>query len=386
MRIYLDNSATSWPKPPGVIEAVCNYLTNCGASPGRSGHTMSLEAARIVFDTRELVAELFNTGSSEKVIFTANATLAINTALNGILKKGDHVIISHMEHNATIRPLRHLEQQGFIELTIVKCDIKGNIDTNELKNCFRPNTRMVVTIHGSNVSGTIFPIQKIGEICRSKGVIYLVDAAQTAGILPIDMQAGHIGILAFTGHKKLYGPPGTGGLCINGDFNIDSLIRGGTGSRSESEIHPDFYPDKLEAGTLNTAGIAGLKAGIEFIKQEGIENIRTHLQNLTNYFINELNNIEEFVIYGPEAKADRLPVISITSGKIWPDVMSHILDKEYGILTRPGLHCCPLGHQALGTFPKGTLRFSPGHFQTEEDLNYTIDALKKIIHNKKTTW
>ncbi len=378
MNIYLDNSATSWPKPPNVIEAITSYMTDFGASPGRSGHHFSVKAAKEVFETRELLASLFNAPSSDRVIFTANATQAINTALFGLLKKGDHVIISHMEHNSVIRPLRHLEQNGIIELSIIDCDREGYINPETLKNSFKSNTKLVVTIHGSNVTGTIQPIKQIGEICKSKNILYMVDASQSAGILPIDLQNDNIDILAFTGHKELYGPTGIGGLCIKNDIQIESLLHGGTGSKSEIETHPLFYPDSLEAGTLNTAGIIGLKAGVQYILDQGMDNILKKQIQLTDYFLSKLKEIDNIILYGPDLGEVRIPIISLNIKNSMPSDVAFILDKEYGIMTRAGLHCSPLAHKTIGTFPHGAVRFSLSCFTTEEEINYTIDKIKKI--------
>jgi len=378
VNIYLDNSATSWPKPPNVIEAITSYMTDFGASPGRSGHHFSVKAAKEVFETRELLASLFNAPSSDRVIFTANATQAINTALFGLLKKGDHAIISHMEHNSVIRPLRHLEQNGIIELSIIDCDREGYINPETLKNSFKSNTKLVVTIHGSNVTGTIQPIKQIGEICKSKNILYMVDASQSAGILPIDLQNDNIDILAFTGHKELYGPTGIGGLCIKNDIQIESLLHGGTGSKSEIETHPLFYPDSLEAGTLNTAGIIGLKAGVQYILDQGMDNILKKQIQLTDYFLSKLKEIDNIILYGPDLGEVRIPIISLNIKNSMPSDVAFILDKEYGIMTRAGLHCSPLAHKTIGTFPHGAVRFSLSCFTTEEEINYTIDKIKKI--------
>lgn len=383
MQVYLDNTATSWPKPNTVVESISDYLTNFGGSPGRSGHSFALKAARIVYETRELLAGFFNADTSDRVIFTSNATNASNIAFKGILKKGDHVITSHMEHNSTIRPLRHLEREGIIEVTVIDCDQNGNIDLASLKNSFKPNTKLVSTIHGSNIIGIALPIEEIGALCKTKNVIYHVDAAQTAGFLPIDVQKNNIDILTFTGHKKLMGPSGTGGLILKSNIEIDTLIHGGSGSKSESEIHPDFYPDKLEAGTPNTVGITGLKAGIEFILKQGQLNIINHSRQITNYFLDSLKDIEELKIHGPGKERNILPVISITSDLFPPDKLASILDKNYGIMTRSGLMCSPLGHKSVGTFPKGTLRFSSGFFTTKNEIDYTVNSLKQILKNKE---
>lgn len=379
MEIYLDNSATSWPKPTTVIEAITGYMTRFGASPGRSGHHFSVKAAKEVFETRELLASLFNAPSSDRIIFTANATQAINTALFGFLKKGDHVIASHMEHNSVMRPLRNLEQKGIIELSIIECDKEGYINLEKLKSSFKSNTNLVITIHGSNVTGTIQTIKKIGEICKSKKVLYMVDASQSAGILPIDMQKDNIDILAFTGHKELYGPTGIGGLCIKNDIQVDSLLHGGTGSKSEIETHPLFYPDRLEAGTLNTAGIIGLKAGIQYILDRGMNNILKKQVQLTHYFLDKIKEIDDVILYGPAKTEERLPIISLNIKNRMPSDVAFNLDNEFGIMTRAGLHCSPLAHKTIGTFPHGTVRISLSCFTTQEDIEYTIDKIKRIL-------
>ncbi|RPH32624.1 MAG: aminotransferase class V-fold PLP-dependent enzyme [Bacteroidales bacterium] len=379
MKVYLDNSATSWPKPPAVLDAMSTYINEYGASPGRSGHGFAVRAAREVFETRELIASLFNVESSERVIFSANATHAINIALKGLLKKGDHVIITHMEHNSVRRPLKYLKSIGLIDVTIADCCEKGYVDIDKLTSCFRENTKLVVTIHGSNVSGAVMPIDRIGQICKAKGVLYMVDAAQTAGFIPIDMQNDSIDILVFTGHKKLYGPPGIGGLCIRNGIHIDTLIHGGTGSRSELDVHPDFYPDRLEAGTPNTLGILGLKAGIQYIIAKGIDSIRERLGQQTAFLINALKGIDEITLYGPGTSENRLPLVSMNVKKISPSQLALTLDSEYGIMTRAGLHCSPLAHQTLSTLPQGTVRFSLGCFTTDKEIDYTINALKRII-------
>ncbi len=380
MKVYLDNAATSYPKPPGVIRAIVHYLEQCGASPGRSGHSMSLRAAREVFAAREKVADLFHLGTSERVVFTHNATHALNIAIKGVLKEGDHVIISSMEHNSVHRPVRYLEKGGIIEVSVASCDQEGHVDCHHLKTLFRPNTRMTIINHGSNVTGVVQPIREIGRICRDHNVPLLVDAAQTAGFIPIDMQQDMIDILAFTGHKELYGPPGTGGLCISRNIDIDPLYQGGSGSRSESDGHPLFYPDRLEAGTPNTAGIAGLSAGIDYITRRGMEQIRQKGLSLAQRLINGLKDIEMLKLHGPQMNENRLPVVSITSVNLSPDKLARILDQEYGIMTRPGLHCAPLAHKTTGTFPQGTVRFSIGDFNAEKEIDYTLSALEKILY------
>jgi len=382
MKVYLDNSATSWPKPPAVVAAMNAYLNDFGGSPGRSGHDFAIKAAREVFETRELIASLFNVPESERVIFSANATHALNFAIKGILNKGDHVVISHTEHNAVLRPLTFLQKEGLISFDIARCDEKGNVDTENLKSLIKPETKLVVCIHGSNVSGAIQPLADIGKICKEKGILFMVDAAQTSGFVPVDMQRDNVNILAFTGHKKLYGPPGIGGLCIRDNIAIRTLIHGGTGSKSDMADHPEFYPDRLEAGTINTVGIIGLKAGINYIQHKGIEIIRKNLKELTSHFINGLIQMDEVTIYGPAPGEDRLPLVSVNIKDMVPSNVASVLDKEFGIMTRPGLHCSPLAHKTIGSFPQGTLRFSLGCFTKNEEIDYAIDSLKKIITAK----
>lgn len=386
MRIYLDNSATSWPKPPQVADAITRFLTDCGASPGRSGHRMAISAAREVFETRELVAQLFNVPCSDRVIFTSNATHSLNIAIKGVLQRGDHVITTTFEHNSTIRPLRELEAKGIIEVSVIGCNSSGYFDLDALKSSIKPNTRLVSSIHASNVSGDILPIEQIGEICKSHNLLFLVDASQSAGIIPVDMQAYNIDMLAFTGHKKLYGPTGIGSLCIANDvILIQSLIQGGTGSSSENEYHPDFYPDRLEAGTLNTVGIVGLKAGVEFILSKGIDNIQSHIQLLTNKFVEGLKAIPTIEIQRKAMGSLQVGVVSLNLQGYTPSDLAFALDSEYGIMIRPGLHCAPLVHRTLGTFPQGSARFSFGCFNTVEEVDYTLEVLRKLNKRKQNT-
>jgi cysteine desulfurase / selenocysteine lyase len=374
--IYLDNGATTFPKPKCVIDAITEYLSHYGASPGRSGHTLSVQVAREVFETRELIAGFFNAPASERVIFTANATQGLNMAIKGVVQPGDHVIIGSMEHNSVYRPVRHLEHRGLIDLSVALCDTQGNIDLHHLKTLFRPNTRMVIVNHGSNVLGTVQPIREIGSICREHEVLFVVDAAQTAGLFPIDLQADHIDILVFSGHKKLYGPPGIGGMVIGSDLQIEPLLHGGTGSRSESDLHPGFYPDRLEAGTPNTLGIIGLKAGIKWVQEQGLDHLRNHTITLTRMLADSLRQMDHITLHGPQNHDHALPLLSITIKEKNPADMALYLDREHGIMTRPGLHCTPLAHKTAGTFPQGTLRFSFGAFNTTEDVTRVAEAMK----------
>jgi cysteine desulfurase / selenocysteine lyase len=374
--VYLDNAATTFPKPKCVVEAITEYLSHFGVSPGRSGHSLSLKAAREVFETRELIAGFFNAPASERVIFTANATQGLNMAIKGVLQPGDHVIISAIEHNSVYRPVRYLEQKGRIDLSVATCDQQGNIDLHELQTLFRSNTRMVMINHGSNVLGTVQPIREIGACCRERGVLFVVDAAQTAGLIPIDLQADYIDILVFSGHKKLYGPPGIGGMVIGTSLQIDPMLHGGTGSRSESDVHPDFYPDRLEAGTPNTLGIIGLKAGIQWVQAQGLDHLRNHTITLTRMLADRLRQMDHITLHGPQIQYNTLPLLSITNKNQNPADVALLLDRDHGILTRPGLHCAPLAHKTAGTFPQGTLRFSFGAFNTAEEVERVVEALK----------
>jgi len=379
MKVYLDNSATSWPKPEGVIKSITNLVQNYGGNPGRSGHEFSLRVARDVFDTRELVAGFIGAPSSDNIIFTSNGTHALNIAIKGILKKNDHVIVSSVEHNAVMRPLRAIEKERNLEITIVQCDSFGQINPLDIEKSFKKNTKAVITVHGSNVTGTLLPIHEIGAICKKHGVLYMVDASQSVGLIPIHMQNDCIDVLAFTGHKKLYAPPGIGCLCIGKDVVIDEHMQGGTGSNSENDFMPDFYPDKLEAGTKNTYGVVGMKASLEFILANGIENMRKEMMEKTGKMISGLKAIPGVTVYGSMNLKEKLPTISFNiAGKIPGDV-APILDKDYGIMVRAGLHCSPNAHRTIGTFPTGTVRFGLGHFNTEEEIRYALEVVAKIV-------
>ncbi|MFC1770318.1 aminotransferase class V-fold PLP-dependent enzyme [Candidatus Margulisiibacteriota bacterium] len=375
--IYFDNAATSYPKPPQVISAMQNFMRNIGANPGRSGHSLSVDAGRVLFETRELISSFFNVGNSDNVVFTLNATHALNIALKGILKSGDHVITSSWEHNAVMRPLNWLAKHKSINFTQIKNkDVQG-FDKASFQTSIRPETRLVVLTHASNVTGQILPIKEIGKICMEKRIVFLVDCAQTAGVLPIDMQKDKIDLLTFTGHKGLFGPQGTGGLCINNRTDIESLAQGGTGSRSEHEEQPEFLPDKLEAGTPNTPGITGLRAGIEFILKTGFDTIYNHKQKLSKTMLDGLRNFKEIEIYNSDKCCPG--IISFNIRDRSPAEIAHILDKEYGILTRPGLQCAPSAHKTINTFPEGTLRISLSYFNNKEEIDCLIGVLEKII-------
>lgn len=383
--IYLDNAATSWPKPTGVTEAMVDFMNRVGANPGRSGHRLSVEAARIVYEARELIADLFHAPDPLRVVFGANATEALNLALCGYLRPGDHVVTSGMEHNSVMRPLRSLagrEGDGAIELTVVPCSTEGFLDPVDLEAALRPETVMVALNHASNVCGSLLPVREAGAIARRHGCLLLVDAAQTAGAYPIDMEEDQIDLLAFTGHKALGGPMGTGGLIIGERVDANRLVplkRGGTGSRSESEEHPDFLPDMCESGTANGVGLAGLAAGVRWVSAEGVESIRQHEIELARRLIDGLRATHGVRVYGGLDAARQTGTIAFNVRNLEPSEVGLRLDDEFQIMCRVGLHCAPAAHKTLGTFPAGTVRFGLGAFNTSDEVDAALVAVKRIV-------
>lgn len=380
--IYLDNAATSYPKPEAVYKAVDKCFREYGANPGRSGHKLALKAGRGIYETRELVCDLFNIDNPMQIIFTCNATDSLNLAIKGILKKGDHVITSGMEHNSVIRPIKALEKTG-VENTVVECDREGIINVNELEKSIKRNTKLIAITHASNVTGTLMPIEEIGNIAKKNGILLLVDAAQTAGVYNIDVNEMNIDLLAFPGHKSLMGPQGTGGLYIRQGIQLEHMKEGGTGSKSESLLQPEITPDRYESGTPNTPGIVGLGAGIKYILDIGIDNIRKHEEELTEYMLNGLKNIEGVKIYGPKDIKKKAAVISINIGDLDSSEVSYVLDQGFNIAVRSGLHCAPLAHKTIGSFEQGTVRFSIGYFNTKNDIDKALNAVKKIQEEMK---
>jgi cysteine desulfurase family protein len=374
--IYFDNACTSFPKPPAVVDAIRDCLLNTGSSPGRSGHRLALEASRLVFEAREKLSRLFNISRSERIVLTYNATEALNLAIMGLLAEGDHVITPSMEHNSVMRPLKYLLGKGVIELTVVPCSAEGHIDLDALKRSIKENTRLIAVNHASNVVGTIASLEDIGRL--SGGIPFLVDVAQSAGAVPIDVVAMGIDLLAFTGHKSLYGPQGTGGLFVREGINPKPLRRGGTGSKSESWDHPDFLPDKYECGTPNTPGIAGLGEGVRFVLDKGVDAIRQHEMMLTRSLLEGLEDIGEINVYGPKNPREQTPTVSINIEGKEPSEVGYRLDREFDIMTRVGLHCNPGAHKTIGTFPRGTVRLSMGYFNTREEVDQVLEALRTI--------
>lgn len=381
--VYFDNAATSWPKPPAVMDAMVAFNSSVGASPGRSGHRLSVESGRIMQDARELLAELFNTGDSLQIAFTKNATEALNIAAFGLLKPGDHAVTSSMEHNSVMRPLRHLERGG-VEISCVPCSSSGVMDADDIIPLVKKNTRAIFVTHASNVTGAVMPVERIGRIARERGIIFCLDAAQTAGSLPIDVGAMNIDLLAFTGHKSLYGPQGTGGLWIRKGLEekIGFFMVGGTGSRSEFEMHPDFMPDRFEAGTPNALGIAGLAAGIGFIRKTGMRHIHAHESRLAHALQDGLGLVDGVTLYGTVDATERTPVVSFNLAGRSPSDVSMKLDEEFGIMSRPGLHCAPAAHGTIGTMPEGTVRFSMGYFNTMDEVDYAVGAVEKLARGR----
>jgi cysteine desulfurase family protein len=378
--IYFDNAATSFPKPEEVTQAMVHFSREIGASPGRSGHRLAIEAGRIVFEARERISQLFGVKDSSRVVFGLNATEGINQGLKGLLRPGDHVITSSMEHNSVMRPLRAMMKEG-VQAAILSCSPEGFLDPSDVKKAIRPNTRMVVLNHASNVVGTLQPLAEIGEVCRRQGVLFFVDAAQSAGAAPLDMEREKIDLLAFTGHKALFGPQGTGGLVLGERVDEKELVpvkRGGTGSRSEQEEHPDFLPDLCESGTPNAVGLAGLLAGLEFVMKVGIEKIRHHEKRLTERLLRGLLEIGGVTVYGPGTAEKQLATVSFNIQGVAPSEVGLRLDEEYGILCRVGLHCAPAAHRTLGTFPEGTVRFGLSYLNREEEVEETLQAIRRI--------
>lgn len=375
--IYLDNAATSFPKPESVYREMEKCIKEYGANPGRSGHKLALQAGRVIYSTRELLCRLFNIKDPMRVVFTLNATDALNLGIKGLLKEGDHVVTTSMEHNSVARPLKFLESRG-IETTFVQCDQKGLLDPGDIRKALKKNTALIVCTHASNVTGTVMPVKEVGAIAREKGIPFMVDAAQTAGVLDIDVEEMNIDLLAFPGHKSLMGPQGTGGLYIREGIHLVQMREGGTGSSSENLSQPEIVPDRYESGTPNTVGIAGLGAGVKFLLEEGIHNIRRHEQELTRLMLEGLREIKNVKIYGPGDEKQQAPVISINIGDEDSGEISYILDREFNIATRAGLHCAPLAHKTLGTFEQGTIRFSMGYFNTREEIEAAVRAVEQI--------
>ena len=375
--IYLDNAATTQKKPPQVLEAVVQALQSMGNS-SRGTHGGALKSARSVFSARMNLAKLFNAPGPEQVVFTTNATEALNIAIGGLFEKGDHVITTALEHNSVLRPLFRLEDEGIIALSVVPADKLGCVDYDDFSRLIRPETKAIVCTHASNLTGNALDLYKIGEIAHRNGLLLVVDSSQSAGVLPIDMEAMHISVLCFTGHKGLMGPQGTGGLCVAKDVQIRPFKVGGSGVQSYSRTHPEEMPTRLEAGTLNGHGIAGLGAGVEFLLETGVETIHGREVALAKRFYEGVKEIPGVTLYGDFSHWNRTAVVTLNIGDYDSGEVSDALWEDYEIATRPGAHCAPLMHQALGTVEQGAVRFSFSWFNTEEEVDTAINAIKEL--------
>ena len=382
--IYLDNASTTFPKAPTVATAMSDYITNWGININRGSYALAYDVEDIIYTTRQRLHPLFNGHDPAHVIFTQNVTMSLNMVIKGLLKAGDHVLVSSMEHNAVMRPLTQLLDEG-ITFDTIPCDSTGSIQMDSIEPLIRPNTVALIINHASNVCGTIQPLKSIGPICKAHNLQFIVDAAQTAGVIPIDVKACHIDALCFTGHKGLLGPQGIGGIILTKEMaqTLTPLIAGGTGSFSHLETMPTHMPDAFEAGTLNLPGIIGLNEGLAYIESQGMENIHNHELVLTQSFLEGLQSIDGINIVGKQNIQDRTAVVSITIDGMDPANIAYELESTYHIMTRVGLHCAPRAHQTLGTYPEGTVRFSFGYANTHKDVESALSALNTIVKSSK---
>ena len=384
--IYLDNAATSFPKPDVTHDAVRDFYSATGVNPGRTGCDLALEAEEMIHGTRRLLTAFFNKSlidsgagkDPDRLVFTLNASMSLNLVINGTVGLGDHVVTTVLEHNSVIRPINHKVRDDAAEATFVVPDAEGYIDPEDIREAIKHNTSLVIVNHGSNITGVVQDIGAIGAVCKEEGVPFAVDAAQTAGLIPIDMTESNISFLCFTGHKSLFGPSGTGGICVADDAEIRPTLFGGTGVRSAHPYHLEEYPYRLEAGTLNLAGIAGLRAGVEWIEEKGLDEIRDHELHLLGMLQEGLVDIPGVTLSGTTSLENRVPVLSMNVANYDAADVGLFLDVDYDILTRTGLQCAPLLHEHYGTSPRGTVRFSMGPFNTEEHIAVAIRAVEAI--------
>jgi len=372
--IYLDYAATSLIKPFSVYNRVYETMTQYSANPGRGGHDASVKAGELVYNARETICDFFSIKEPEQLAFFSNTTAALNAGIKGVLRRGDHVVVSSMEHNSVLRPLEALRRQGIIQYTIVQADSQGQIDPNQFIKAMTPKTKLVLCTHVSNVCGNIYDIHSISRLVHKKNVYFMVDAAQSAGSLNIHCE--DVDLLAFPGHKGLYGPQGSGGLYVRKGIELQTITEGGTGSQSELLVQPDDMPDRLESGTLNVPAIVGLGAAVEFIKQEGIQTIRDHEKNLTEIFREKVKNMPGVTVYGDDSSCN---VVALNVKNIDSVTLAEMLNKKYHIAVRSGLHCAPSAHKSLGTIENGCVRFSFGYFTTMKEIMYATDALYNCI-------
>jgi len=376
--VYLDNAATAWPKPPSVGEAMAGFLRAGAANPGRGGHSLSLEAGRTILLCRQRLAAFFGVRDASRMVYTASATQALNMALFGVLRPGDHCLTTSLEHNAVARPLHHLAQRG-VEVTIVAGEEDGSLRPEAVRAAIRGNTRLIAMTHASNVCGTLLPVKQVGELAREAGVLFLLDAAQTAGVIPIDVSWLGVDMLAVPGHKSLLGPPGIGALYIRAGIDIAPLLYGGTGSYSAQMAMPEEYPDRLEVGTLNTVGIVGLGAALDYVSARGIPDIHRQERELAVRLRRGLSSIAGVTVYGQPEGA---PIVAFNIKSLGSTEVAHILDANFGIATRAGLHCAPWAHQTLGTLIQGAVRVSPGPFSTVQDIDRVLTAVEDVAQEE----
>lgn len=377
--IYFDNAATSWPKPEKVYKAAEKYLRSVGGNPGRSAHTRSLQAERLIYETRERACSFLGAARPDEIIFTLNATDSLNMAIKGLLEVGDHVVYTSLEHNSVLRPLGSLREQGIIETTMVSCDEYGCIMVEEFEKAIRPTTKLLICTHASNVIGRILPVKEIGELAERRGIYFLLDAAQTAGSLPLNLQEIKPHLAAFAGHKGLLGPPGVGLLYVRKGVELKPWREGGTGSRSEEERQPRLMPDYLEAGTMNAPGLAGLLEGIRFLEKVGPGVIREHELKLVGKLRRGLSGLKQIKLFGSPDEAESMAVVSFSMEGMDSGELGYLLEEDYGILSRTGLHCAPHAHRSIGSFPQGTVRLSLSYFNTEEEIDFALKALEELV-------
>jgi len=381
--VYLDNAATSFPKPEEVYVEMDAFMRNTCANPGRSSHEMARESAAVVMRARENIAKLFNIENPLRIGFTCNATMALNIAIHGVLKKGDHVITTAMDHNSVLRPLYELKRKGIIDYTVIMPRNQfGAIDPSSFTKAVRTKTKLIATTLSSNVTGMVLPYKEIGEIAKRRGILYLLDCSQGAGVLPVDVKNMYISLLAFPGHKGLMGPQGTGGLYVNEAVSLRPIIQGGTGSRSSETVQPDFMPDIIESGTLNTPGIAGLNAGVEFILKTGTDNIYKKKKSLIERLYEGLAVNKRIRLYSTIEGYLNSGIVALLIDGMDSSEIANILDSRYHIAVRPGFHCAPLAHKALGTDKTGLVRLSPGYFNTHDEIQYVIKCINEITRQR----
>jgi cysteine desulfurase/selenocysteine lyase len=380
--IYLDNAATTFPKPHVLLEAMIEIYFHKGVSPGRGSYDLAAEAEELVGQTRQKLAQFFGAPDPDRVIFASNATDALNLAMQGLFEPGDHVVSTRLEHNSVLRPLSHLRQRGLIEYDLIPFDSRGFVDPEAIAKAVRANTRLVICCHASNVLGTVQPISDIGRVCNERKVPLLIDAAQSAGVIPIDMGAWQVSAVAFTGHKSLLGPTGIGGLVIHPELDIQSTRFGGTGVDSKSLIHTQTFPHRLEAGTINLLGVIGLSKGLDFVMAEGLNAIHHRETELLTRLRDGLSALDRIILYCQEDLAEHVGIITANIEGIEPEDIGAILDADFGIAVRSGLHCAPMVHETLGTYPQGGVRFSIGPFNTEEEIDRTIEAMDVISQTR----